>query len=85
MTDTPIRYLTVKEVAEALSVSEWTVRQWCQADKVPGAQKFGRRWKIPASYLADPDQLMLDGIDKLDPEVDYDPRDDWAADYEKGI
>lgn len=79
------KYLSVREVAESLHVSEWTVRQWCLADKVPGARKFGNRWKIPAAYLVDPDQPTPPGLEHLAPEVDYDPRDDWARDYENGV
>lgn len=78
-------YLSIREVANALDVSEWTVRQWCLAGKVPGAKKFGNRWRIPAAYLGDPGQPTLPGLEHLAPEVDYDPRDEWARDYEEGV
>ncbi len=40
-----IKFCTIREVADALRVSEKTVRRWIEADALP-AHKFGRQWRI---------------------------------------
>jgi excisionase family DNA binding protein len=47
-------YLTTKEVAERLSISEQTVREWIKENKLP-AVKIGRRYRIT---VADCDQVI---------------------------
>ena len=42
------KYITVKEYAVKHGVAERTVRQKLQGNKIPGAQKIGRDWIIPA-------------------------------------
>lgn len=77
-----LKMLTVKEVAEAISVSEWAVRKWVREGKVPGARKFGNSIRIPESFLlggtaeenAEADRRAEAG---LPPALDYDPRDEW--------
>lgn len=41
--------LSVKEVAEKWEISERRVRVLCEEGKIPGAEKVGRSWRIPAS------------------------------------
>jgi excisionase family DNA binding protein len=52
------RALTVPEVAERLSLAEWTVRQWLRVGKLRGYQIGGRRagWRVDESDL----QAFLD-------------------------
>jgi excisionase family DNA binding protein len=47
------RALTVPEVAERLSLSEWTVRQWLRTGRLKGYQLGGRRagWRVDESDL----------------------------------
>lgn len=42
------RYVTVKYIADILLVTEWTVREWLKAGKLPGI-KIGNHWKISES------------------------------------
>lgn len=39
------KYLTLQEAAEALRVSEATIRRWIKSDKLP-AKKAGRKYLI---------------------------------------
>lgn len=43
-----MEYLTVRETAEKWNVSPRMVQQFCTAGRIPGAQKFGKSWAIPA-------------------------------------
>lgn len=44
------RWMTVAEVAQALQLSEYTIRKQIRADKVP-ARQFGGSWRIPSWWL----------------------------------
>lgn len=41
-------YLSIKEAAEKWGVSERRINQYCSEGRIPGAQKFGKSWAIPA-------------------------------------
>ena len=41
------RVTTLPEVAKRLGIMPRTLRLWCAAGRVPGAQKIGRDWLIP--------------------------------------
>lgn len=77
------KMLTVKEVAERISVTEWVVRQWVRQGKVPGAVKFGRTIRIPEAFVTDgtaqENVAASEGDSGSVPalELDYDPRDTW--------
>ena len=43
-----MEYLTVRETAEKWNLSTRMVQQLCTAGRIPGAQKFGTAWAIPA-------------------------------------
>lgn len=43
-----MKYISVKEWAEAHGVSERTVRNYCAKGKIPGAYLVGKTWNIPA-------------------------------------
>ena len=43
-----MEYLTVRETAEKWNLSDRMVQQFCIQGRIPGAQKFGRSWAIPA-------------------------------------
>lgn len=66
--------LTVKEVAERISVSEWAIRNWVRQGKVPGARRYGRTIRIPESFVTQGTEAG-----GVEPDVDYDPRDHWPT------
>lgn len=43
-----MEYLTVRETAEKWNLSDRMVQQLCIDERIPGAQKFGKSWAIPA-------------------------------------
>lgn len=43
-----MEYLTVRETAEKWRLSDRMVQQLCIDGRIPGAQKFGKSWAIPA-------------------------------------
>ena len=43
-----MEYLTVRETAQKWGLAPRTVQQLCIAGRIPGAQKFGNSWAIPA-------------------------------------
>ena len=43
-----MEYLTVRETARKWDLSDRMVQQFCIAGRIPGAQKFGNSWAIPA-------------------------------------
>ncbi len=45
------RRLTIKEVAEALRISEATLLRWIKAEKIKGFYRMGRRWIAIESEL----------------------------------
>lgn len=42
-------YITVQQAAEKWNISPRLVQQYCADGRIPGAQKFGTAWAIPAS------------------------------------
>lgn len=42
-----MKYLSVKEMAKLWNVSERTIRNYCQHNKIPGAFLTGKTWNIP--------------------------------------
>lgn len=42
------RYLPVREAAEKWGVSERRINQYCSEGRIPGAEKIGKAWVIPA-------------------------------------
>ena len=44
-----MEYLTVKETAEKWNLSDRMVQQFCVQGRIPGAQKFGKSWAVPAN------------------------------------
>ena len=41
-------YITAREAAEKWSVSERRINQYCAEGRIPGAERFGGAWAIPA-------------------------------------
>jgi len=54
-------YITVKDYAIKYGVAERTVRQKLQGNKIPGAQKIGRDWLIPADAPYPEDSRIKSG------------------------
>lgn len=76
------KMLTVKEVAEHIAVTEWSVRQWVRKGKVPGAVKFGNTIRIPETFVTGgtgDENVRQDAADGIPSGVDQDPRDRWPA------
>lgn len=71
-----VKMLTVKEVARALSVTEWTVRNWVRQGRVPGARKFGGAIRIPETFL---ETGLVGAAEASVSDIDYDPRDHWPT------
>ena len=42
-------YLSLREAAEKWGVSERRINQYCAEGRIPGAQRIGKAWAIPAS------------------------------------
>ena len=41
-------YMTIKEASEKWGLGNRWVNSMCQSGRIPGAQKFGNVWAIPA-------------------------------------
>lgn len=54
-----MEYLTVRETAEKWNLSVRMVQQFCTAGRIPGAQKFGKSWAIPADAERPRDPRLL--------------------------
>lgn len=46
-------WLTPEQVGEVLQLPKRIVEELCRAGEIPGAKKFGRRWRIPPSAVRD--------------------------------
>ena len=44
-------YLSIREAAEKWGVSERRINQYCAEGRIPGVQRFGKSWAIPAVLL----------------------------------
>ena len=42
------RYLSIREAAEKWGVSERRIHQYCSEGRIPGAERIGKAWVIPA-------------------------------------
>ena len=42
------RYLSIREAAEKWGVSERRIHHYCSEGRIPGAQRFGKSWALPA-------------------------------------
>jgi predicted site-specific integrase-resolvase len=45
------QFKNVADVAEMFSVTPYTVREWLKDDRLPGAFKLNKQWKIPMSAI----------------------------------
>ena len=41
-------YLSIREAAEKWGVSERRINQYCSEGRIPGAERIGKAWVIPA-------------------------------------
>ncbi len=41
-------YLSIRQASQLWGVSERRVNQYCTEGRIPGAEKFGHSWAIPA-------------------------------------
>ena len=42
------RYLSIREAAEKWGVSDRRINQYCSEGRIPGAERIGKAWVIPA-------------------------------------
>lgn len=42
-------YISIREASYKWGVSERRVNQYCTQGRIPGAERFGRSWAIPAA------------------------------------
>ena len=55
------QYITIKEVAEKWEVTPRRIQKMCVDGRIPGAQKFGRDWAIPADIEKPKDGRLTTG------------------------
>lgn len=53
-----MKYMTIQEAAEKWEISERRVQVLCTSNRLPGAEKFGRQWAIPAD-IEKPDDARI--------------------------
>lgn len=41
-------YISIREMSRKWSMSERRVNQYCAEGSIPGAERFGKSWSIPA-------------------------------------
>ena len=76
-------HLSPRQVAEALQVSESSVKRWCDSGVIPTVKTVGGHRRIPREGL----MLFLQATNRrmLDPAaVGFDP-EDWQMDSEQGL
>ena len=67
-----MEYLTVREIAEKWNLSGRMVQQLCIDGRIPGAQKFGRSWAIPADAEKPQDpRIVRKKRQRADSPLDY--------------
>jgi excisionase family DNA binding protein len=54
-------FLTIKEIAERWEVTPRRVQKMCADGRIPGAEKFGRDWAIPAETEKPKDARITTG------------------------
>lgn len=54
-------YQTAQEAAQRLGVSPRSIQKWANDGKIPGAQKVGRGWMIPANAVVLADETFAQG------------------------
>lgn len=59
--DTEMKYLSTFEVAEKWGISPRRVGILCNNDRIPGAQRAGSRWIIPADAEKPTDARIKSG------------------------
>ena len=55
----PNATISTVQAAEVIGVSDQTVRNWIDRGAIPGALRFGRNWRVPASAAA---KIAREGI-----------------------
>ena len=45
-----MNYETTQQAADRLGISIHIIRQWAKEDRIPGAVRHGRSWRIPADF-----------------------------------
>ena len=64
-----MEFITVGEAARRWGVTERRVQTYCAEGRVPGAERFGRAWRIPAGSVKPDDPRRL----RRDPRNDVAP------------
>ena len=45
-----MNYETTQQAADRLGISIHIIRQWAKEDRIPGAVRHGRSWRIPVDF-----------------------------------
>ena len=61
-------YLSLREAAEKWGVSERRINQYCTEGRIPGAQRIGKAWAIPADAQKPGDPRRRGGRGKTIPQ-----------------
>lgn len=56
-----MEYLSIKQVAEKWGISKRRIQTLCTTDRIPGAQKIGYSWIIPAEAEKPSDARIKSG------------------------
>lgn len=64
-------YLSIREAAEKWGVSERRINQYCSEGRIPGAEKIGKTWVIPADAdkPGDPRKQKKQSVSHTSPNV----------------
>lgn len=56
-----MEYLSIKQVSEKWGISKRRIQTLCTGDRIPGAQKIGYSWIIPADAEKPADARIKSG------------------------
>ncbi len=56
-----MEYMTIQDAADKWEISSRRIQVLCVEGRIPGAQKFGRQWAIPADTSKPQDARIKSG------------------------
>ena len=55
-------YMTIAEAAAKWGIGNRRITTLCKTGRIPGAEKFGRAWSIPADAEKPADRRVVSGL-----------------------
>ena len=55
-------YMTISEASEKWGIGNRRITTLCKTGRIPGAEKFGRTWAIPAGAEKPADRRIVTGL-----------------------